>query len=103
MLCRKCPISLRCLAGRLGFVALCPVCGITTVEHGSVPVRLRCEKRTEELYKGLVVQEGSGIVIWDPVGSTIGVSQCGKCTAVERQKAGWTYDARQLDLDEEPL
>jgi len=108
MKCRNCPISLRCLAGRLGFIGLCPECGITTLaDTAGKALRLRCEKRTIQLAKNVDVDPGTGVIISDPIGKTIGVSRCSKCITQDRRAHGWTatnpaeFDAQQIDLDEE--
>lgn len=99
MQCRKCPLNLRCLAGRLGHVCFCPHCGYLTLEdvdlttvNGRVrAVRLRCERRTKDVTKGLPpMVKGQGVIVADPVGGFMGVAQCSKCEAEDRRAQGWT-------------
>lgn len=116
MQCRSCPLSLRCLAGRLGNINYCPYCGFITVGeqvvvriHDSVvvnAVRLRCERRNADLMKGVPpLVKGTGIIVPDPMGGHMAISQCAKCDAKEREAQGWKAAPQQLynnqELDDE--
>jgi hypothetical protein len=99
MECRSCPLSLRCLAGKLGDITFCPWCGYTTVSEAGVgeindpddkQIRLRCEQRqpsTLDYPKDLV--EGQGSIAADPTGRNVAVAMCSKCYAERRRYLGW--------------
>lgn len=111
MKCRDCPLSLRCLAGRLGNIALCPACRYLTVGD-VVPinmrpmnqVRLRCVRRISVSLSYEDCTE-HGAMTDDPVMSgPMAITLCAKCIAIRRIAAGVAsavdpsaFDAVELD------